>query len=262
MQNGYGFVHFPLTQDGINAAIAATNLIRQYTIDRVTYDSCLTRSLEYVIETQKGNMQLLEPLQGNARVHDVKVDSRYPQDFIVEPPSSFPVGTKNTFGMMNSGSPVDRHWPYESMHKNSMPFPSSMGIMKVGSTDSNESSSGSGKNSGHEMYLLSAARMQGHSSLSGPQSYGGGNQFSGNYGEEFRSSFPSNNFPSSTKHSFPTSHTTYGLESTYHLGSPSNSSNSALNFLPTSEMSNFPSSSSSTNKSLLSNQLHQFPSQY
>lgn len=52
IQNGYGFIHFPLTKEGIIAAIEATNLIRQYTIDRVTYDSCLTRSLEIVIQTQ------------------------------------------------------------------------------------------------------------------------------------------------------------------------------------------------------------------
>jgi hypothetical protein len=38
-----------LTQEGITAAVQATNLVRQYTIDRVTYDSCLTRSLETVI---------------------------------------------------------------------------------------------------------------------------------------------------------------------------------------------------------------------
>jgi bisphosphoglycerate-dependent phosphoglycerate mutase len=63
IQNGYGFVHFPLTADGINAAIAATNLIRQYTIDRVTYDSCLTRSLEYVIATQKDVLPLIEPIR-------------------------------------------------------------------------------------------------------------------------------------------------------------------------------------------------------
>ena len=231
----------------------------------MTYDSCLTRSLEYVIETHKGSMQLLEPLQGNNRLQDAKSDPRYPQELIVEPPSSFPaMGQRGSFDMatqrmMSANNSVDRHWPYESMQKNSMPFPSSVGIMKVGSMDSNESSSGSGKNSGHEMYLLSAARGVQGPSFPSSNSFGG-NSFPGNYGEEFRSSFPSNSFPSNGGNKpFPSS---YGLESTYSLGSPSNSSNSALNYLSNSELNSFHAPTSPTNKSLFPNQSQQFPSQY
>lgn len=49
VQNGYGFVHFSLDLDGIRAAVFATQTIQQVTINQVTYDSCLTRSLEAYI---------------------------------------------------------------------------------------------------------------------------------------------------------------------------------------------------------------------
>eukprot|EP00599_Poterioochromonas_sp_BG-1_P002057 CAMPEP_0173140268 /NCGR_PEP_ID=MMETSP1105-20130129/4776_1 /TAXON_ID=2985 /ORGANISM="Ochromonas sp., Strain BG-1" /LENGTH=429 /DNA_ID=CAMNT_0014053205 /DNA_START=68 /DNA_END=1357 /DNA_ORIENTATION=- len=50
-QHGYGFVHFYLNDDGIDAAIRATSVVRQITVDGVLYDSCLTRSLEAVLHT-------------------------------------------------------------------------------------------------------------------------------------------------------------------------------------------------------------------
>jgi hypothetical protein len=49
LQNGYGFVHFRLTPEGIRSAINATNAIHQVTIDRVTYDCSLSHSLEVVM---------------------------------------------------------------------------------------------------------------------------------------------------------------------------------------------------------------------
>lgn len=62
VQTGYGFAHFPLTPDGINAAINATNTIRQVSIDNVTYDSCLTRSLiHYIEQIRAGQVPVLLP---------------------------------------------------------------------------------------------------------------------------------------------------------------------------------------------------------
>jgi hypothetical protein len=46
LQNGYGFVHFPLTAEGIQAAVDATHNVHQVTVDRVTYDCTLSRLLE------------------------------------------------------------------------------------------------------------------------------------------------------------------------------------------------------------------------
>jgi hypothetical protein len=46
LQNGYGFVHFPLTTEGIQAAVDATHNVHQVTVDRITYDCTLSRLLE------------------------------------------------------------------------------------------------------------------------------------------------------------------------------------------------------------------------
>jgi hypothetical protein len=46
VQNGYGFIHYPLTCDGIQSAITATRDVHQITVDRVVYDCTLSHLLE------------------------------------------------------------------------------------------------------------------------------------------------------------------------------------------------------------------------
>lgn len=46
VQNGYGFIHYPLTCEGIQAAVNATREVHQVTMDRVTYDCTLSHLLE------------------------------------------------------------------------------------------------------------------------------------------------------------------------------------------------------------------------
>eukprot|EP01040_Poterioochromonas_malhamensis_P009484 gene9484-10299_t len=49
IQNGYGFVHYALTPEGVQSAITATKAIHQVTIDRVTYDCSLSHALEMIV---------------------------------------------------------------------------------------------------------------------------------------------------------------------------------------------------------------------
>jgi hypothetical protein len=51
-QNGYGFVHYPLTQEGIQGAIQAARTLQQVFIKDILYDCCLTWSLEAIISGQ------------------------------------------------------------------------------------------------------------------------------------------------------------------------------------------------------------------
>lgn len=46
IQNGYGFIHFPLTSEGIQSALVATREVHQITVDRVIYDCTLSHLLE------------------------------------------------------------------------------------------------------------------------------------------------------------------------------------------------------------------------
>ena len=51
-QTGYGFIHFPLTDEGVNAAVKASTTVSQIIVDNVLYDCCLTHCLEAFLEKQ------------------------------------------------------------------------------------------------------------------------------------------------------------------------------------------------------------------
>jgi hypothetical protein len=72
LQNGYGFVHFPLTLEGINTAVVATRNIHHVTINRIKYDSCLTRSLEEIIRQLQSGVAIEEIVNAysNGRIHN------------------------------------------------------------------------------------------------------------------------------------------------------------------------------------------------
>jgi hypothetical protein len=49
-QHGYGFVHFPLTDAGIQSALKASQSLTQAYVQNVLYDCCLTWSLENFLQ--------------------------------------------------------------------------------------------------------------------------------------------------------------------------------------------------------------------
>ena len=48
-QTGYGFLNYPLTDEGIESAIKASKIVRQVHINNVLFDCCLTWGLEQII---------------------------------------------------------------------------------------------------------------------------------------------------------------------------------------------------------------------
>lgn len=46
IQNGYGFIHYHLSREGVMSAVDAVNSLHQVTIDRITYDCSLSHSLQ------------------------------------------------------------------------------------------------------------------------------------------------------------------------------------------------------------------------
>eukprot|EP01039_Chlorochromonas_danica_P000455 gene455-492_t len=46
VQNGYGFVHYAFTPDGVRSALTAVQCLHQVTIDRVTYDCSISHGLQ------------------------------------------------------------------------------------------------------------------------------------------------------------------------------------------------------------------------
>ena len=48
-QSGYGFVHFPLNEEGIRSAIRATSVIHQVLIKEVLFDCCLTGPVKTIV---------------------------------------------------------------------------------------------------------------------------------------------------------------------------------------------------------------------
>eukprot|EP01031_Cornospumella_fuschlensis_P024800 gene24800-29965_t len=55
VQNGYGFVHFPFTPDGIRSALTAVQCLHQVTIDRVTYDCSISHALQQFLQLSENN---------------------------------------------------------------------------------------------------------------------------------------------------------------------------------------------------------------
>ena len=53
-QHGYGFVHYPLTPDGIGSAIQATSVICQLHLDDVVYDCSMTHALQQYLTKGSG----------------------------------------------------------------------------------------------------------------------------------------------------------------------------------------------------------------
>jgi hypothetical protein len=49
IQNGYGFVHYPLTDDGIDAALRAVDALHQVTINNISYDCSISNQLRQVL---------------------------------------------------------------------------------------------------------------------------------------------------------------------------------------------------------------------
>jgi hypothetical protein len=49
IQNGYGFVHYPLTDDGIDAALRAVEALHQVTVNNVSYDCSVSNQLRQVL---------------------------------------------------------------------------------------------------------------------------------------------------------------------------------------------------------------------
>lgn len=49
IQNGYGFVHFPLTSEGIDSALQAVESLHQVTINHVSYDCSVSNQLRQVL---------------------------------------------------------------------------------------------------------------------------------------------------------------------------------------------------------------------
>jgi hypothetical protein len=49
IQNGYGFVHFPLNSEGIESALRAVETLHQVTINNITYDCSVSNQLKQIL---------------------------------------------------------------------------------------------------------------------------------------------------------------------------------------------------------------------
>lgn len=55
IQNGYGFVHFPLTNEGIKSALQAVEALHQVTINHISYDCSVSNQLRQVLSQMERN---------------------------------------------------------------------------------------------------------------------------------------------------------------------------------------------------------------
>jgi hypothetical protein len=119
-QNGYGFVHYPLTQEGIQGAIQAARTLQQVFIKDILYDCCLTWSLEAIISGQFHPQQQ----QQQVRQPQQPVRQQQTQQF-----SSFSTGNGfanhgNNNQQLNAGGASAAMKSFQQSSSNSPSFPS------------------------------------------------------------------------------------------------------------------------------------------
>jgi hypothetical protein len=57
VQTGYGFIHFPLTPDGIASSLQAVNCMNGFVLDAVKYSCKVSRTLEEYFQAQQQQQQ-------------------------------------------------------------------------------------------------------------------------------------------------------------------------------------------------------------
>lgn len=112
IQNGYGFVHYALTLEGVQGAIAAVNALHQVTIDRITYDCSISHALaDYLVAH---NIPLprgaTHPSLGNRHGGGMSGSSNSPSAYAsaspgLVPPQAHPSALHSDPMMMESRSP-------------------------------------------------------------------------------------------------------------------------------------------------------------
>jgi hypothetical protein len=50
VQSGYGFIHFPLTHEGISSALHVSETVKQLHVDGIVFDCCLSHGLRHFLK--------------------------------------------------------------------------------------------------------------------------------------------------------------------------------------------------------------------
>lgn len=82
LQHGYGFVHYPFTEQGVRSAMTAMNALHQVTIDRVTYDC----SMSHVLEEYFKQLEVTQPPQENPALPPTFQEYNFTPSNLLAPP--------------------------------------------------------------------------------------------------------------------------------------------------------------------------------
>lgn len=127
VQNGYGFVHYPLTPEGINSALMAVQNLHQVTINQITFDCSVSNQLNQILMSMERNNHRNNNFQQQPSNYNRGRGSMYPQQDIGHGGgrgSSFavnrgpyvrPMEYSNTRGL-NYPSSADVSGPVHSLH--------------------------------------------------------------------------------------------------------------------------------------------------
>jgi RNA recognition motif-containing protein len=113
-QNGYGFIHYPLTPEGINAALKASQTLCQVYVKNVLYDCCLTWNLEALIMQQQSQQQQ-SPSQSS-------LSSRIPPPITTSFSSSFSSNTTTSSNSLLSATSTPTSIPPSPMSHHPSPM--------------------------------------------------------------------------------------------------------------------------------------------
>jgi hypothetical protein len=91
VQNGYGFVHYPLTPEGIQSALTAVNSLHQVTINQITFDCSISNQLNQILSNMDKTKNRRVVNNQDPGMQFAGGGNSHPRNFQMNPPNNFGV---------------------------------------------------------------------------------------------------------------------------------------------------------------------------
>jgi hypothetical protein len=131
VQNGYGFVHYPLSPEGIESALAAVNSLHQITINQITFDCSVSNQLKQILarnsmDNNNSNGNNRNRNNNNRRMNNNNMNNQQQQEnqrFQYVPPPIRGNNPRNNNNNMNSNNNNAGQFATPSYTPYAQPFP-------------------------------------------------------------------------------------------------------------------------------------------
>jgi hypothetical protein len=117
VQNGYGFVHYPLTPEGIQSALTAVNSLHQVTINQITFDCSISNQLNQILSNMDKTKNRRVVNNQDPGMQFAVGGNSHPRNFQMNPPNNFGVD----YGSMSNNNMPPRGFQSSSFQQQPAP---------------------------------------------------------------------------------------------------------------------------------------------